>query len=71
MIEKRIYIMVCDRCGKRQEYHSLGKLLHDRIPSDKLPRGWHYILVDDLGWEPYMKMEYPTKKELMVCDACK
>ena len=70
IIEKHTYVIKCDRCGKKTEYYSEGKLMHNYLEKNKLPKGFTYIEVDDVGYEPYSKFTYPIKKELLVCNSC-
>jgi hypothetical protein len=45
--------------------------MHNRVPARDLPQGWAYENVPDTGYDPYMKWDYPTTKEILVCNTCK
>jgi len=71
VVEEHRYIAICDRCGKRVPFTTHGRLLHMWVPQDKMPSGWKYIDIPDMGFDPYLKQDFETKRTILVCDQCK
>lgn len=73
--QKLNLIFNCRLCSARAEKSIdvalTHKFMHNRVHPSLLPKGWEYTDIPAEGYDPYMKHEFKTVENVLVCPSCK